>query len=89
MRAIGAFRASVTGRTISGIVSDLTVTIALLAGLLLIQGLVDLASPSPSFEERFTKLHENVVLMNYLVVALKGVVRVFLLPWKDRVAGGG
>ena len=79
IRSIATFftqiRGSNTGKTLGGMLGDLVVTAALLLSLIAVQQLLHLAPVSQGFKDTFGMFHEKVVLANYLLLALKGFVR--------------
>lgn len=69
--------------TILHIVEDFLLTAVLLLSLIGIHSLLRLADVRPEFKELFETIHEWVFMANYLLLALKGIVRLATASWRE------
>ena len=81
MNSLSRFLDKDTIDTVILIVIDIFMTLLLLAGLSVIHFVLDHTSASDEFKSKFTKMHEFVVLGMYLLLAIKGMVRLIFFGW--------
>ena len=67
---------------LGSVLEDIVLTGTLLIGLIFINYLANRGGLSGDFQTLFTKIHEWVFLFNYLLLALRGFVRLAILPWQ-------
>lgn len=63
-------------RTVLDIAADILITLVLLAGLSLVHSTLSRIDASDGFKQYFSRFHEWMALIAYVVVAAKGVVRI-------------
>ncbi len=65
------------------IVGDFFLTAVLLFSLVGIHSLLELTDFRPQFKELFGTIHEWIFMVNYLLLAAKGIVRLATAPWRE------
>jgi hypothetical protein len=55
-------------------------TVALLAGLIVVERFVTTSSLSDGFKNLFLRVHETVLLANYILLTFRGIVRIARSP---------
>ena len=68
---------------LGSVLEDVVLTGTLLIGLIFINFLASKGGLSEDFRALFSKIHEWVFLFNYLLLALRGFVRLAMLPWNQ------
>jgi len=64
------------GRTLAHIAVDALLTLALLLALSVVHLALDYTAASREFKSLFSRIHEYVFLGTYLLLAVKGLVRI-------------
>ena len=66
-----------TWQTIIGIALDLAVTLVLLAALSMVHYALGFTAATDNFKQWFTQVHEISFLGMYVLVAFKGLIRIY------------